>query len=70
MKKSRRLVQLFNEDQLHFLADTSTDEHVEFRTEIDSGQVDGKIYLIVSGKVSFLIESDICCVQGIKPCSS
>jgi cGMP-dependent protein kinase len=56
MKKSRRLVQLFNEDQLHFLADTSTEEHVDFRTEIEGNQVEGKIFLIVSGKVRFLTQ--------------
>lgn len=51
MKNSRRLQQMFNEEQLKNLADTSTEEHVDFRTEIDGNQTVGKIYLIVSGKV-------------------
>ncbi|KAI6175908.1 CGMP-dependent protein kinase [Aphelenchoides bicaudatus] len=48
MKNSRRLTQLFNEDQLNFLAETANEEHFDFRTEIDGSQVEGKIYLIVT----------------------
>lgn len=52
MSQSRKLQSMFNEDQLHALADTLKEEQWKFRFEVDSEQVEGRIYLITSGQVS------------------
>jgi hypothetical protein len=52
MKQSHRLLQLFNEDQLQCLTDITKEERWDFRSQIEGGQLEGKIYVVLSGQVS------------------
>ncbi|KAI6212077.1 CGMP-dependent protein kinase [Aphelenchoides besseyi] len=52
MKRSRRLCQMFNDDQLSGLANCVREEQWSFRSEIDGSQLDGRIYLIFSGQIT------------------
>lgn len=51
--KHSRLQQILNEEQLNFLSNAATERHFEFRDEIHGAELEGKIFLIVNGKVSF-----------------
>lgn len=50
--KHSRLNQIFNEEQMKTLSDSVSEQHFQFRCEIHGEDLEGKIFLIVNGKVS------------------
>ncbi|KAI6239583.1 CGMP-dependent protein kinase [Aphelenchoides fujianensis] len=52
LKHSRRLCQLFNEQQLHSLANCAREEQWAFRSEVDGTQLSGRIYVVISGQIT------------------